>query len=247
MKISKAAALAFFAALNFTKASEWDDEKLLEKTTMIPKNVSVKDVPPEHVAFYQKLEKAVENKNELTFGDSEDAAPAKEKPAKTDGPIDVTDLDMAALRSIVEEREFKVSAAARKNVEVLRLEVKKLLKQAPKRSKTDKAVDKAAKASEKGKAAATDKDDSDKPAPKKAAKAKKEDEDEGAEKDQYGCRVGSMRSKVYAAMGKDFKSDEEIAKEAGCELRQARSYLRNAARAELGIERVSVVQYRFKK
>ncbi len=128
MKIQRAAAVALLVAFNFKQADEWDDSKLLEKMKQVPEKVSIKDVPAEHMAFYEKLCKAAENKNELVLenddagaGESEKEPKGKSKSSKSDEePIDVSDLDATALRSLVEEREIKLSAAARKNVEVMR-------------------------------------------------------------------------------------------------------------------------------
>lgn len=65
------------------------------------------------------------------------------------------------------------------------------------------------------------------------------------ERDKFGSRAGSISSRVNSVVSTKWKTDEEIAKEAGLELRQARARLYHAA--ENGVfERERVIRYRIK-
>lgn len=220
MKIKTSDAVALLVALGFSKAGDWSEDKLVDKLQVVPDKVAPDS--PEikgHEDIYEALKEA---KGNITLVGGTDA--------KGEEMVDVSDMDMAALRSLVEERKLKVKPAEMKNVEVLRVAVKKALKTAPKQSKTDRAIDKAAKDGKK-----------DKPAAKKGKEEKEAKSDR--EVDEFGSTIGSIRSNVNKALSEEWQTDQEIAKSAGVTLKQARSRLRRAARKGL-IEVQRRIEYR---
>lgn len=77
----------------------------------------------------------------------------------------------------------------------------------------------------------------------KEAKPKKKPAPPAAEKDAYGCRVGTISAKVNKVLSKDWMTEEELAEAAGVTLDQARGRLYYAA--EQGVcEHRRLVQYR---
>lgn len=65
-----------------------------------------------------------------------------------------------------------------------------------------------------------------------------------AETDEYGSRPGTVRAKVNAALGVDWKTDEEIAVEAGITVKQARIRLRRAKKTGL-VQARRLFQYKW--
>lgn len=58
MKIKHAVAVAFLENFGFTKAPDWDNEKLVSKLNQVPEKVDGADVPDEFKAVYQELGEA---------------------------------------------------------------------------------------------------------------------------------------------------------------------------------------------
>lgn len=167
MKVTKKEALAFFAALGFSKAPTWKPSKLKEKLALVPEKVKQEQVPEGFEEFYSRLCKV------------------------GDAPIEL----------VVDE------------------------KKAPAEAEVD------------GKPA---KKKSTKPAAAKAtASAKK------VERDDHGCRKGSIAAKVNAVVSGDWQTEQDIAKAAGVTLDQARGRLYYAAQENV-MEHRRLVQYRFK-
>ena len=85
MKISRKEALAFFAAIGFSKATTWKADKLKEKLAMVPDKVKQEDVPAGFEDFYKGLAEAGGDV-ELVVEEGEEelatAKPAKAKKAK---------------------------------------------------------------------------------------------------------------------------------------------------------------------
>lgn len=211
-------------ALGFPKASEWPTDKLQERLLMVPEKVSADDVPEEFQNAYNALKEKGEAALDFSEEEGKEEKPAKGKGNK-EGSVDVESLDLGQLRSLVEERKLNVPKAALKNVEQLRVYVRKALKN-PKRSAVDRAVDAAAKRAK-----------NQKPDKKKSGKAPRDaDEEEGG-------TGGPIRTKVMAALTTEWKSDVEVAEEAGVTLRQARSRLRRAKRKG-EIEGERIIRYR---
>lgn len=110
---------------------------------------------------------------------------------------------------------------------------------AGRKSKVDKAVDKAA--AEKKKA------DAKKPAAKEKTERKPREKKARTEveKDKYGSVVGSDRAKINAAFPTDWASIEEIAEDADVDLKKTKSRLRRARR-QGHLEVRKIVEYRIK-
>ncbi len=91
-----------------------------------------------------------------------------------------------------------------------------------------------------------------KPAPKvekaaKPAKAKKEKAPkEEREKDKYGAYVGTVRNKVNNTLTKEWTSQEDIIKKAGCDADKVKVCLRHGLEREF-LEVRRIVEYRVKK
>lgn len=86
MKVTKKEALAFFAALGFTKATTWRPSKLKEKLALVPAKVKREQVPEGHEEFYENLCKAGDDielvVEEKKASAGEDAEPSKKKSSK---------------------------------------------------------------------------------------------------------------------------------------------------------------------
>ncbi len=63
------------------------------------------------------------------------------------------------------------------------------------------------------------------------------------ERDALGSRFGTVASRVNLAMNLGWKTDEEIAKDAGIKLRRARARLYHGAQTGI-YERARIIQYR---
>lgn len=88
MKIQRATAVAFLVALGFSKAGQWDDEKIKAKLEAAPTKVDAGDVPDGHEEFYRALVKA-EGVVELEGGPAKGKAKseaAPKEPAKDEAP-----------------------------------------------------------------------------------------------------------------------------------------------------------------
>lgn len=246
MKINKEAAVAMLVALGFPKAGEWDDEKLADRLKQAPSKIDITSVPEKHLTTYERIVEAAKGEIELEGGEQDEVDSGKEekeerKPAKRK-EIDVSDMSLTELRSLVEERELKVSKGALKNVEVLRVEVKKALKAGPRRSTVDRAVDKAAKTGKGGRNA----EESEKE--KKKGKGGRDVEEPEKKKGGGSSRKGvedpnSIRAKVTKCLTNKWQSDEEVTEEVGLPFKQVRSALRRKARKKL-IEVRKRVEYR---
>jgi len=111
----------------------------------------------------------------------------------------------------------------------------------------EKTIDRAAKAAKEkdGKKPTVTKADSI--AAGKARKTKKEPkvkkEKKAREVDAYGSAVGTVRAKVNAVFSKEWRTDEETAKDAGVTTRQARVRLRRAVKGGL-LEKRRRIEYR---
>jgi hypothetical protein len=115
---------------------------------------------------------------------------------------------------------------------------------AGRKSKVDKAVDKAA--AEKKKADAKEEKKPKAKADKKDKPARKEKKPRAdIEKDEYGSVVGSDRSKINAAFPKEWASIEDIADKAGVDIKKTKSRLRRARR-QGHLEVRKIVEYRIK-
>lgn len=82
----------------------------------------------------------------------------------------------------------------------------------------------------------------------KPAKAKKvtKPAKEKLEKDKYGATVGSVRAKVNATLTKEWVSQEEIVKKAGCPEDQVKVCLRHGLERQF-LEVRRIIEYRVKK
>lgn len=116
---------------------------------------------------------------------------------------------------------------------------------AGRKSKVDKAVDKAAAEKKKAdakKPAAKGKKDAKEKTERKPREKKARTE---VEKDKYGSVVGSDRAKINAAFPTDWASIEEIAEDADVDLKKTKSRLRRARR-QGHLEVRKIVEYRIK-
>lgn len=215
MKITKTAAIALFAALGFNKAKGWDTKTLKERLGQLGEKVKEDKVPEDQKALFKQVTEA----KDITVED--DAAEEEEE------EVDVESLDSAGLKALIEERDLPIKGVNKKNIEVLRVEVKKALKRGGRKSSVDKAIDKKGKGKD------------------KKEKKTKPPKDERP-RDDFGCVEDSIRAKVNATLSEDYKSDEEVAEEAGVTLRQARIRLRRLTKKGI-LEKQSVIQYKLAK
>lgn len=77
MKVKQSIAVALLVSLGFSKAGEWEVEKVEARINQVPDKVKRTAVPEEHQALYDEL---VANKGSVKIGDAEEAA----RPAKAD-------------------------------------------------------------------------------------------------------------------------------------------------------------------
>lgn len=112
------------------------------------------------------------------------------------------------------------------------------------KSRVDKAVDKAA-ADKKKAAAKNGKKDAKPAAAKNGEKKTPRKERTEVAKDEYGSVVGSDRAKINAAFPRDWATIEDIAEAAGVDLKKTKSRLRRARR-QGHLEVQKIVQYRLK-
>jgi len=76
MKVSKANGVKFLQALNFERAPEWPDEKLVERLSQVPEKVAEADVPKGFEDLYKNLCKA---EGDITLEGGSDKAKANGK------------------------------------------------------------------------------------------------------------------------------------------------------------------------
>jgi hypothetical protein len=219
MKVDRKQAVALMVSLEFTKASEWDDEKLKARLKMVPEKVAEDKVGDEFKSLYGKLVDAPAEEIELTGVEEKEEDEAKEK-SKTKGnkvketpktvpsglAKKVKDMDKASLRAFVEEHGLEVKFPSKAPVEKMRELVAAALKKA-------------------------------KPAAKPATPTKK------VEKDKFGCRLGTFAAKVNAVLTPTWQGEEEIAEAAKITLDQARGRLYYAA-VDKVVESRRRVEYR---
>jgi len=55
MKMTRTRAVAFFAAIGFPKADEWDDAKLIGRLAQVPTRIEEKNVPDAFMPVYDEL------------------------------------------------------------------------------------------------------------------------------------------------------------------------------------------------
>lgn len=122
-------------------------------------------------------------------------------------------LDRSALKALIEERELPVKPSKHKKDSELR-----------------KAVAAALEKVEKPKA---EKKKAEKPAKAEKPKAEKKE----VERDAFGCRVGTISAEVNSVLANEWKSEEEIAEEAGVTLVQAQGRLYYATEKGLLVRR----------
>lgn len=149
----------------------------------------------------------------------EDDRPKSE--SKEEG-ADVENMDEDELRE--HAKSLGIKGTGGMSEKVLRKAIEKASK--GRKSAVDKAIDK------KG----------DKGSKKKEAKPAKEEKP----RDAFGSTEDSIRGKVNATLSEEFKSDKEIAEEAGVTLRQARIRLRRLTKNGV-LEKESAIQYKLAK
>lgn len=75
------AVVALFAACGYEEAAEWDRDTLMKRCKQLPKKVLRADVPEEHAATYDALDKAVELGKLTIVGSASPSKPSKKKAA----------------------------------------------------------------------------------------------------------------------------------------------------------------------
>lgn len=212
MNINKKDAVALFVALDFPKAADWDNTKLIERLGQLPAKLTNDQVPKEFSVLFNSIQVAVKTKDPILVD-----VPAGEKPAATKA---------AAPAAGKPEKKPEAKPVAK-------------AKDAPKGKSEAVAGKKPAKASEAATSPVKEKVKSkkSKPAPKPEI-----------EKDKFGAAKNSMRSAIYAALSKDWQSEDEVAKIAGVDGAQARRRLRHSVSTQPDLfEKRTRVEYRLKQ
>lgn len=216
MKIKRAVAVAFLEAFDFSKASTWDNKKLVGKLNQVPENVDEADVPEELASVYKDI---VDSKGQVEIVDT----PASEPDA--DG-ADYTEEEAAADEGAQQAAEEEVAKAKKSSK-----------KTAPKKMNAEERKSRAKADSDaiQGKTSAKSK------APKDKARSRATKE--GIPVDDFGSRQGSVNAKVNKAVTEQWQTEEEIAKLIGLTPKKARRRLYSATRKGL-FEHRKLLQYR---
>lgn len=91
MNVKKSDAIAFLKGLGFSKAVEWEDDKIVGRLTQVPGHVKVEDIPKEHIEFYETLGKAEGEIKLVDDGEKkkgEDALEPKQRKTAVDRAVD---------------------------------------------------------------------------------------------------------------------------------------------------------------
>lgn len=228
MKVNKDNAIKFLVSLGF-KANEWDDAKLKDRIGKIPSKVEASEVEEEFEELFESLNNS--DPADAIIWDTEKEPKAKEEKST---PIDRKKEPKAPAK--------KKAPAAKKKAATPK---KSTGKPAPSAAATPKkkAAKPAAKKAVK-KEATAELPLEDAPAAKPAAKGRTRPDP--IEKDNYGCRMGTISERINSTIEDEWKTDEQIRDDAGVTLGQARARLYHGV-TDGHFEMERVVRYRIRR
>ncbi len=185
LKLDRGQAIALLEEMGFEAAKVKDDKKILKSLKELPDLVDEDtEVEGDNVKLLEKILKVLGDDGEIELT-GEVEGEAEEKPAKAKKGAKPAKKAKAAKEEEEEEEEDEEEEEEDEEEE---------------EEEEDSAKSKKAKKGAK-------------PAKKGAKPAKKAAKKSTAEKDDFGCRVGSMAAKINAALGKKGKTADVIAKE----------------------------------
>jgi hypothetical protein len=261
MQIDKQQAVAFMAALGFSKAKDWTDDVLAERLGATPERVKPEEVPAPFVELYNSISDSpktepIELTGEGVAKKSKAAKPAgkfvenTEPEASTPSQDTQPELPMDKQTKSVKETTRKATPAPAKTTPkgstkfAAAIVSKKLAAAVSK--ETTKIASLSGKTAKDKQPAKVTKDAAPKMAKPAAKPIKAKSAKPAREKtplDSYGCREGTISSDVNLVMTNDWQDDVAIAKAAKCTLREARGRLYLAVVNKV-FEAKRIIQYR---